>query len=115
MAQKPLNNKMLRAIEIMVTDPTRSKGDIAKEVNIRPETISQWMKREDFQQALKEENQRCFQGMAAKAVKKLNQLLDSKNEGIALAASREVLNKAGYLETQKVEQTIHNIEIEITD
>lgn len=115
MAHKPLNQKQLRAIEIMVTEPYRLKGDIAKELKVRPETITAWLKREDFQQAIKEENQRCFQSMAAKAVKKLNELLDSKNEGIALAASREVLNKAGYLETQKIEQTIQNIEIEIVD
>ena len=115
MAHKPLNQKQLRAIEIMVTEPYRLKGDIAKELKVRAETITAWLKREDFQQAIKEENQRCFQSMAAKAVKKLDQLLDSKNEGIALAASREVLNKAGYLETQKIEQTIQNIEVEIVD
>lgn len=115
MAQKPLNNRMIRCIEIMVHEPYRQKGDIAKELKVSPATISAWQKREDFQQAIKEENQRCFQSMAAKAVKKLDQLLESKNEGIALAASREVLNKAGYLETQKIEQTVHNVEIEIVD
>lgn len=112
---KPLNKKMLKCIEIMVHEPERTKLDIAKELKVSNSTISQWVKREDFQLAIKEENQRCFKDMAAKAIKNLNKLMDSKNEGIALAASREVLNKAGYMETQKVEQTVHNIEIEIID
>ena len=112
---KPLNKKMLKAIEIMVHEPYRKKGEIAEELKVSRATISAWCKREDFQQALKEENQRCFKDMAARAIKKLEQLLDSKNEGISLAAAREVLNKAGYMEVQKVEQDIKNeIVVEIT-
>lgn len=109
-----LNNKMLKCIELMVYSDMR-KQDIAEELGVSSVTLWKWQKREDFQLALKEEMHRSFRGMATKAIKKLENLLDSKNEGIALAASREVLNKAGYLETQKVEQDIKNeIVVEIT-
>ena len=38
--KKPLNKKMLKAIEIMATEPTRSKGDIAKELKVSNGTVS---------------------------------------------------------------------------
>ena len=58
---------------------------------------------------------RAFAQDAIKARRKMSELIDSKNEGIALSASREVLNKAGYIETQKVETTVKEINIEITE
>ena len=99
----------------MVSQPDRSNGDIAEELNVNRATISVWLKREDFQQALKEENQRCFKSLAAKAIYRLESLMDSDNERIVLDAAKEILNKGGYAEVQKIEQTIHNIEIEITE
>ena len=113
--QKPLNKKQLKCIEIMVAQPERSNTDIAQELKVNRATISVWLKREDFQQALKEENQRCFKNLAAKAINKLEQLMYSENERIVLDAAKEILNKGGYNEVQKIEQTIHNVEIEITE
>ena len=109
-----LNNRQLRAIEMLVTTAMR-KQDIAKEVGVSPATMSTWLKKDEFQQGIREEMQRCFAESAYKARRKLDLLIDSSNEGIALAASREVLNKAGYMETQKVEQTVKEITIEVTD
>lgn len=113
--QKPLNKKQLKCVEIMVHQPERSNGDIAEELGVNRATISQWMKRDDFQEALREENQRCFKNLAAKAIYRLETLMDSENERIVLDASKEILNKAGYQETTKIEQDIKNeIVIEIT-
>ena len=47
--------------------------------------------------------------MAIKARRKLDSLMDSKNDGVALGACKEVLSKAGYDATQKVEQKVDNI------
>ena len=114
--QKPLNKKMLKAIEIMVHQPERTKGSIAEELKVSRTTMSQWVKREDFQQALREENQRCFKSLAAKAIYKLQTLMDSDNERIVLDASKEILNKAGYQEITKIEQDIKSeIVIEISN
>lgn len=114
MAKKALTNKQLKAVELMVYS-VKQKQEIAEELGISRATISQWVKREDFQQAIRDEMSRSFGQMAFRARKRLEKLIDSKNEGIALAASREVLNKAGYMETQKVEQTVKEINVEITD
>lgn len=110
-----LSNKKLKAIDMLVYTKMQ-KQEIAEELKVSPSTISVWQKDDEFQEALKEEMQRGFKDMAIKARRKLDKLMDSDNEGIALAASREVLNKAGYNEVQKIEQTItSDITIEITD
>ena len=103
-----LSAKMLKCINLMVyTD--MQKQEIAQELNVAGNTISRWMDREDFQDELRREMHRGFNSLAIKARKKLEKLLDSKNDGVALGACKEVLNKAGYMETQKVEQKIDTV------
>ena len=59
---------------------------------------------------------RGFNSLALKARKRLDKLIDSKNDVVALGACKEVLNKAGYMETQKVEQKLDTtIKVDITD
>lgn len=103
-----LSAKMLKCINLMVyTD--MQKQEIAEELNVAGNTISRWQDREDFQEELRNEMHRGFNSLAIKARKKLDQLIDSKNDGVALGACKEVLNKAGYMETQKVEQKIDTV------
>lgn len=103
-----LSAKMLKCINLMVyTD--KQKQEIAQELNVSGTTISRWQDREDFQEELRNEMHRGFNSLAIKARKKLDQLIDSKNDGVALGACKEVLNKAGYMETQKVEQKIDTV------
>ena len=46
----------------------------------------------------------------------MEKLLDSNQDAVAFAAAKEILNKAGYAETQKIEQEFkNNIVVEITD
>ena len=109
-----LNAKMLRCINLMVYTDMK-KQEIAEELNVAGNTISRWMDREDFQEELRNEMHRGFNSLAIKARKKLDQLIDSKNDGVALGACKEVLNKAGYMETQKVDanvETTINVSIE---
>ena len=103
-----LNAKMLKCIELMVyTD--MQKQEIARELKVANNAISRWMAREDFQKALQDEMRKGFNSLAAKARRKLESLIDSNNDGVALGACREVLNKAGYMETQKVEQKVDSV------
>lgn len=107
-----LNANMLKCINMMVyTD--KQKQEIAKELGVANNCISRWMSREDFQEELKNEMHRGFNSLALKARRRLAQLIDSNNDVVALGACKEVLNKAGYMETQKVEQKI-DTEIKVT-
>lgn len=109
-----LNANMIRCIQLMVyTD--MSKGDICKELGVAPNAISRWQQRDDFNEALRDEMHKGFDALAIKARRKLDSLMDSKNDGVALGACKEVLSKAGYDATQKIEQkvdTVINVNIE---
>lgn len=107
-----LNANMLKCIHMMVyTD--KQKQEIAKELGVANNCISRWLQREDFQEELKNETHRGFSSLALKARRRLDQLIDSNNDVVALGACKEVLNKAGFMETQKVEQKI-DTEIKVT-
>lgn len=109
-----LTNKQLKAVEMLVYT-SMQKQEIAKELKVSNSTISQWLKKEEFQQAITDEMHRGFVDIAYKARRRLAELVDSSNEQVALGAIKEALNKAGYQETQKVEQTVREINIEITE
>ena len=111
-----LNQRMLKAIEMLVYTK-KQKQEIAEELNVSRTTFSTWLKREDFQEAMKAEMNRAFQPLAYKARHRLEQLIDSSNEQVALSASKDALDRAGYGATQRVENTITNkdITIEITE
>ena len=112
---KALNNKHLKAINLLVYSD-KSKGEIAEEVGISQPHLSVCLADPLFQEGIREEMHRGFARMALKARKKLDELVDSNNPQVSLAAVKEVLNKAGYQETQKIEQEITTpIHIEITD
>ena len=110
-----LNANMLKCINMMVyTD--KQKQQIASELGVANNCISRWMARQDFQEELKNEMHRGFNSLALKARRRLDQLIDSNNDVVALGACKEVLNKAGYMETQKVEQKIDTeIRVNIDD
>ena len=109
-----LTNKQLKAVEMLVYT-TMLKQEIAAELKVSNGTISQWLKKEEFQQAITDEMRRGFVDIAYKARRRLADLVDSPNEQVALGAIKEALNKAGYQETQVIEQTIREINIEITE
>ena len=99
----------------MLVYTTKQKQEIAEELKVSRATVSQWIKKEEFQQAITDEMKRGFVDIAYKARRRLSELVDSPNEQVALGAIKEALNKAGYQETQKIEQTVREINIEITE
>lgn len=109
-----LTNKQLKAVEMLVYT-TMQKQEIAKELKVSNGTISLWLRKDEFQQAITDEMKRGFVDIAYKARRRLSELVDSQNEQVALGAIKEALNKAGYQETQKIEQTLREINIEITE
>lgn len=111
-----LNQRMQKAVEMLV-HTKKQKQEIAEELGVSRTTFSLWLRRDDFQEAIKTEMQRAFQPLAYKARHRLESLIDSNNEQVALAASKDALDRAGYGATQKVENTITNkdINIEITE
>lgn len=110
-----LNNRQLKAVELLVyTDKTQQV--IAAEIGVKPPTLSVWLNNEEFQAALQKEMHRSFGYLATKAKRKMEQLLNSNQDSVAFAAAKEILNKAGYQEAQKIEQEFkNNLTLEITE
>lgn len=110
-----LNNRQLKAVEMLVYTDKLDK-DIAEELKISPSTLSVWKNKEEFQEALHKEMLRSFSALATKAKRKMEKLLDSNQDSVAFAAAKEILNKAGYAETQTIEHEYkNNIVLEIVD
>lgn len=113
-----LNNRQLKAVELLVySDMTQQ--DIATQVGVKPPTLSVWLNQDEFQAALQKEMHRSFGYLATKAKRKMEKLLNSNQDSVAFAAAKEILNKAGYAESQKIEQDMNVktqvINLEITE
>ena len=76
---------------------------IADLMQISEMTLYRWMKREDvknFLSAVQRQNQQLVNNqlnqMTLKAVEKLNKLIDSNIDGVALQAVKDVLDRGGH-------------------
>lgn len=85
--------------------------EVAKAVNVAPQTLSLWLNHNElFIKILEEktaqaerERRRRYKGAAQRAVNKLVSLLDSENDKIALAACKDILDRAGDKPSDKVD------------
>ena len=88
-----------------------SNVEVAKVVNVTPSTLSLWLNHNElFIKILEEktaqverERRRRYKGAAQRAVNKLVGLLDSGNDKIALAACKDILDRAGDKPLDKVD------------
>lgn len=87
--------------------------EIARILNINPATITGWLKLEEIKSAIKayqeEENivvDTSLKAIRMKAVNKLSELLDAKNELVQMQATKEILDRTGHQAVQKQEVNI---------
>ncbi|MEA5012913.1 MAG: phBC6A51 family helix-turn-helix protein [Angelakisella sp.] len=111
---KQLTAKQLQAIYLMVYEGM-THTQICIELGVSHNCMTTWTNKEMFQAELRKEMDRRFGKLAAKAVNRLEQLIDAKNDSVALGACKEVLNKAGYKETDKVEQICTTITVSVDE
>lgn len=116
-----LPTKTQRFIHLYLTGQyTQSK--LAQLLEVHPNTILKWLKREDVQQVI-EEMQKATHNMVStqlkaltlKAINKLNSLIDSPIDGVALQAVKDVLDRSGHKAKQeiKIDKTVTTIEEQI--
>lgn len=97
-----LKSKQIKCIELMVNDNLKQK-DIAKMINVTEKTISLWKRSKEFNEAYDEAIKSALRYASAKALKKQVKLIDSKNEMVSHLASKDVLDRGGYKNEDKVE------------
>ena len=101
---KELSGKQKRCIELMLEGELLLK-DIAEELGVTPKTISTWKKDETFIEVYEEAVKSALRYSAVKAMGKVEKLMDSSNDFVALYAAQDVLNRAGFKPTDKMELT----------
>lgn len=100
-----------------------SMNKIAELMNVSRMTINRWMKREDVTQFLTEmtqANQKIvsmqLNAMTEKAAAKLNKLIDSNIDGVALQAVKDVLDRGGHKAKQEIKkEVVHSFEQQLQD
>lgn len=82
-------------------------------MNVHPNTISNWMKRDDVKSYLAEMQEEQHElvkaqlnAMTSKAVDKLSNLIDSNIDGVALQAVKDVLDRGGHKAKQEVKKEV---------
>lgn len=113
-----LEPKQQRFIQLYLTG-NYTLAKIAELLEIHPNTAGKWMKRPEIKSALEEAQSEIHEqvaiqlkGMALKATQKLNSLIDSPQDAIALQAVKDVLDRGGHKTKNeiKVEKTVVTVE-----
>lgn len=108
-----LKPKQIKCLELMIQG-TMTDKEIAEAINITQKTICEWKKKnEEFQNEYNALMRNSLQYAAPKAFNKQMSLLKSKNDMVAHLAAKDIMDRAGFQPTEKVEQQI-DMDLNIT-
>lgn len=108
-----INEKQQKCIDLMVMT-NKTQKQIANEIDVAEKTICEWKKQQEFKKEIQNRLQENFSSLAIQAQKELKQLLKSNNEYVKMQAIKDILDRAGYKATDKVEHS-GNIENNTTN
>lgn len=106
-----LNAKMKRAAEILVSEPEKKLGDIAKELKIDESTLWRYRQRDDFKEY---EHQLCVERMVDLQKLAIEKLKDNARNGNQKAIEY-ILNYGGFKAKEQIEVTENCINIHIDE
>lgn len=118
-----LSPKIQRFIHLYITGQY-SLSKISQLIDVHPNTISGWLRRDDVTSVINELQetthnivQTQLKALTAKAVNRLNDLVDSPIDGVALQAVKDVLDRSGHKAKQeiKIDKTIRTFEEKLAD
>lgn len=97
-----LTIKQRKCLELMVAG-SMNQREIAEQINITEKTICEWKKNDEFRKEYEYMLRIGIQSLAAKAYKTQEQLLSSKNDMVRHLAAKDILDRAGFKATDKLE------------
>lgn len=113
-----LNPKQIKCLELMIQGDMTDKK-IAETINITQKTICEWKKNcKEFQDEYNSLMRSSLQYAAPRAFRKQMSLLNSKNDMVAHLAAKDIMDRAGFNPTDKVEMDVDmelNISIDYGD
>ncbi len=98
-----LNPKQIKCLELMIQGNMTDK-EIAESINVAQKTICEWKKNnKEFQDEYNSLMRGSLQYAAPKAFRKQLSLLNSKNDMVAHLAAKDIMDRAGFSPTEKIE------------
>lgn len=97
-----LSTKQRKCLELMVLG-TMTQKKIASQINITEKTICEWKKNDEFRKEFDHLIRISIQSLAASAYKTQQLLLYSKNDMVRHLAAKDLLDRAGFKATDKLE------------
>lgn len=73
-----------------------TQAQIARELKISEQTICNWKKDEEFSSELSKQLRVCVQTLAPKAVKTMEDLLESESDNVRFSAAKDILDRTGF-------------------
>lgn len=108
-----LKPKQKKCLELMLQGILNDK-EIAEAINITQKTICEWKKNcKEFQDEYDKLMRCSLQYAAPKAFRKQMSLLDSKNDMVAHLAAKDIMDRAGFNPTDKIEAEV-DMDLNIT-
>ena len=118
-----LDTKLQRFVHLYLTGACSNK-ELAGLMDVHINTVYSWINREDVQMVItdmqKKEHEAVeirLKSLRAKALEKMNALMDSPIDGVAFQACKDVLDRTGHKAKNevKVEKTVKTIEMQLKD
>lgn len=97
-----MSSKQQTAIRLMVAT-NLTQREIAKELDVREETISRWKRSDAFKEKMKAEQDKYLHELTAPAMRTIKELLNSHSDYVRLQSAQDILDRTGYKATDKLE------------
>jgi hypothetical protein len=97
-----LKPSQMTAIHLLVYSNHR-KQDIAAEVGVTKDTLSNWLRNDDFLNEYHRTIREKVDTLASAAISRIGELMYSRVDSVALAAAKDIASRAGYDATDKKE------------
>ena len=105
-----LNQKQRRCIELMI-EGSYTQKQIAGQLNVTENTISNWKKNDEFMSEYNTILKSNINAVAAKAFSTQMKLLSARSEMVKYMVSKDILDRAGFKPSEKVDLSIEPVTI----
>ncbi|MCS8562725.1 hypothetical protein EFJ78_02040 [Pediococcus pentosaceus] len=107
-----MSPKKQKAIELMF-NAKLSQKDIADEVGVHETTLSKWKHDDDYKEYMEKYARETISRSSGKALGTMIGLLNARSELVRFNAAKDLLDRAGFAPTDKVDLSGNDINIKI--
>lgn len=105
-----LNPKQRKCIEFMI-DGTMTQKQMAEQLNVSENTISNWKKNDEFMSEYNTTLKSNINAVAAKAFSTQMKLLNARSEMVKYMVSKDILDRAGFKPSDKIDLSLEPVTI----